>query len=157
MARSPAPLLVRLPRRPLLVRVGISPLASRLRIHDCRLRSVRPHWKDTPMDLRFEGLEIGIAMESKAVIRIRRTPPPELGPMLRKARERAGTGLRELARQAGVDPGYLAHLEAGRRCPSCTVAHRFAELLPLGEDERTQLLAASVDDAGHDHPGRRRT
>lgn len=109
------------------------------------------------MDLRFEGLEIGLAMESKAFIRIRRTPPAELGPILRLARERAGVGLRNLARQAGIDAGYVTHLEAGRRCPSAAVAQRLAELLPLTDDERTQLYAASVDDAGRSHPDRRRT
>lgn len=109
------------------------------------------------MGLRFEGLEIGMPVESKAALRIRRTPPAELGPMLRLARERAGIGLRNLARQAGINPGYVTHLEAGRRCPSVAVAQRLAELLPLADDERTQLYAASVDDAGRSHPGRRRT
>ncbi|WP_411088335.1 helix-turn-helix domain-containing protein [Streptomyces sp. 061-3] len=77
--------------------------------------------------------------------------------MLRLARERAGMGLRNLARQAGIDAGYVTHLEAGRRCPSVAVAQRLVELLPLTDAERTQLYAAAVSDAGRSHPGHRRT
>ncbi|WP_353963149.1 helix-turn-helix transcriptional regulator [Streptomyces sp. NBC_01142] len=74
--------------------------------------------------------------------------------MLRQARELAGLGLRELARQAGLSPGYLAHLEAGERCPSVSVAHCLAGLLEVDEVERVVLLAAAVNDAGRDHPRR---
>ncbi|MFJ8766676.1 helix-turn-helix domain-containing protein [Streptomyces clavifer] len=106
------------------------------------------------MDLRFEGLEIGEAVESKATIRIRRIPAPELGPMLRGARLRAGLGLRAVARQVGLSAGYLGNLEAGRRCPSVAVAERLAQLLPLDDNGRAILAAAAVDDAGRSHPGR---
>ncbi|MEW2083480.1 helix-turn-helix transcriptional regulator [Streptomyces sp. NPDC005283] len=88
------------------------------------------------------------------VIRERRTPPAELGPMLRQARERAGLGLREVARAVDLSPGYLWHLEAAERCPSVTVAHRLAAVLEFEETELAQLLAAAVDDAGRDHPSR---
>lgn len=91
-------------------------------------------------------------MESPAV-RVRRTPPPELGPMLNAARLRAGYGLREAARVLGITPGYLVHLEAGRRCPSRTVALSLADGLALTGGERAQLFAAAVD-GGRDHrPG----
>lgn len=72
--------------------------------------------------------------------------------MLRAARERAGLGVRETARKAGLSSGYVADLEAGRRCPSVTVAQRVAEVLDLGEAERAQLLAAAVTAAGRDNP-----
>jgi len=87
-------------------------------------------------------------------IRQRRTPPEELGPMLRAARQRAGLGVREAARQARLSPGYMAHLEAGSRCPSRTVAERLAAVLELDDDEQAQLYAAAVTDAGRDHPAR---
>lgn len=85
---------------------------------------------------------------------MRRTPPATFGPALRQARERAGLGLREAARDIGLSSGYLANLEAGERCPSVTVAHRIADTLDLNETERAQVLAAAVDDAGADHPSR---
>ncbi|WP_406462316.1 helix-turn-helix domain-containing protein [Streptomyces sp. NBC_01622] len=91
-----------------------------------------------------------------AVVRERRTPPEGLGPLLRSARERAGLGLREAAREAGVSSGYLANLEAGTRSPSATVASRIADALSLDEAQRGQLLTAAVTDAGADHPARRR-
>lgn len=74
--------------------------------------------------------------------------------MLRAARERAGMGQREAARKAHLSPGYMAHLEAGARCPSRTVAERLAVVLELNDDEQAQLYAAAVTDAGRDHPWR---
>ncbi|WPO69927.1 helix-turn-helix transcriptional regulator [Streptomyces sp. KN37] len=87
-------------------------------------------------------------------IRQRRTPPDGLGSMLRAARERAGLGLRHAARRADLSGGYMAHLEEGSRCPSRTVAARLADVLELDDDERAQLYAAAVTDAGADHPAR---
>lgn len=87
-------------------------------------------------------------------IRQRRTPPEGLGPMLRAAREGAGLGVREAARRAGLSSGYVAHLEAGDRCPSRTIAARLAAVLELDDDEQAQLYAAAVTDAGRDHPAR---
>jgi transcriptional regulator with XRE-family HTH domain len=72
--------------------------------------------------------------------------------MLRTARERAGLGVREAARQAGLSPGYVAHLEAGDRCPSRTVAARLAAVLELDDEERAQLCAAAITDAGQRSP-----
>lgn len=74
--------------------------------------------------------------------------------MLRTARQRAGLGVREAARQADLSSGYVAHLEAGSRCPSRTVAARLAAVLELDDDEQAQLHAAAVTDAGRDHPAR---
>ncbi|MEV8036730.1 helix-turn-helix transcriptional regulator [Streptomyces sp. NPDC086182] len=87
-------------------------------------------------------------------IRHRRTPPEGLGPMLRGARERQGLGVRELARLVGLSAGYAAHLEAGSRCPSWTVAERLIEVLQLNDAEQGQLQQAAVTDAGRDHPVR---
>lgn len=86
------------------------------------------------------------------MIRQRRTPPAELGPMLRAARERAGLGLRQAARRAGLSPGHVVHLEVGSRCPSRSVAEQLAAVLELDDDEQAQLYAAAVRDAGRDHP-----
>jgi DNA-binding XRE family transcriptional regulator len=88
------------------------------------------------------------------MIRVRRTPPEGLGCMLRTARERAGMGQRQAARKADLSPGYMAHLEAGDRCPSQTVAARLATVLELDDGEQAQLYAAAVTDAGRDHPAR---
>ncbi|TKA13189.1 helix-turn-helix domain-containing protein [Actinacidiphila oryziradicis] len=89
-----------------------------------------------------------------AEIRMRRTPPAGLGPMLGAARMRRGWRMREAARLLELSPSYLFDLEAGRRCPSVTVARQLADGLGLDETERAQLLAATVDDAGRDHPAR---
>ncbi|MGX1887040.1 helix-turn-helix domain-containing protein [Streptomyces sp. NPDC055287] len=75
--------------------------------------------------------------------------------MLRQARERAGLGLRETALKVALSGGYVAHLEAGDRSPSLTVAKRIAEALELGDDEQALLYGAAVTDAGADHPWRR--
>ncbi|WP_042400360.1 helix-turn-helix domain-containing protein [Streptacidiphilus carbonis] len=88
------------------------------------------------------------------MIRERRLPPPELGPMLAAARMRAGLRGREAARLLGLSQSYLVRLESGQRVPSMTVAGRLAERLGLSEDERAALLTAAVDDAGADHPAR---
>lgn len=90
-------------------------------------------------------------------IRMRRIPPAGFGPMLRAARERAGLGMRETARQASLSAGYMAHLEAGGRSPSRSVAERLAAILELTDDEQAQLYVAAVTDAGRDHPARTAT
>lgn len=89
-----------------------------------------------------------------SLIRERRTPPEGLGSMLRAARERAGAGQRATARRAGVSQGHLWLLEAGQRVPSAAVAEVLAEVLALPAEEREQLLAAAVDDAGRSNPAR---
>lgn len=93
-------------------------------------------------------------MESKAVTRIRRTPPAELGPMLAAARERAGLAQRQASVAAGLVPSYLGLIEHGRRTPSLVVAQRLAEVLDLTAEERVQLYGAAVTDAGRSHPSR---
>ena len=92
---------------------------------------------------------------SEPIVRQRRTPPAGLGPALRTARGHAGLSQSAVARRVGLTSSYLAKLENGTRCPSVTMAGRLAVVLALGDDERRQLLAAAVNDAGADHPYRR--
>ncbi|MET9414117.1 helix-turn-helix transcriptional regulator [Streptomyces klenkii] len=88
-------------------------------------------------------------------VRERRIPSPNFGPTLRAVRERAGLGLRETARRAGVSAGYLANLEAGRRSPSMTALSALADVTCPTAAERATLAEAAVRDAGRDHPARR--
>jgi DNA-binding XRE family transcriptional regulator len=94
-------------------------------------------------------------MEQQAGVRQRRTPPPTLGPMLAAARMRAGFRGAEGARVLGISHSYLVNIEAGRRCPSVTVALLLADVFRLTEAERVEAMAAAVPDAGRDHPLRR--
>jgi transcriptional regulator with XRE-family HTH domain len=84
--------------------------------------------------------------------RMRRTPPADFGPTLAAARTRAGLGQRETARRAALSSGYLANLEAGRRCPSISALEALAEVVPFTPEEREQLAAVAVPDAGRSNP-----
>lgn len=84
-------------------------------------------------------------------IRVRRTPPPELGPMLAAARLRRGLLGREVARPVRMDWGHLVRLESGQRVPSRVVAEKLAGVLELDQAEREELFAAAVDDAGRSY------
>lgn len=86
--------------------------------------------------------------------RIRRTPPAELGATINRARLRAGYRLREAERLLAVSHPYLLRLESGERVPSKAVASRLVALFVMDDDERAELLAAAVDDAGANHPMR---
>ncbi|MFF2384055.1 helix-turn-helix domain-containing protein [Streptomyces sp. NPDC058108] len=88
--------------------------------------------------------------------RERRSLPGEVAATLRAARERAGLGVREAARLMDVSHSYVIGLEGGTRCPSVTMAARIAGALGLGDEERRELLAAAVTDAGLDHPHKAR-
>lgn len=93
-------------------------------------------------------------MDSKTLIRVRRTPPKALGPLLRTARERAGLSQGETARRAGIPQPYVSVLEAGQRVPSMAVAELLADVLALTLPECKSLYAAAVNDAGRSHPAR---
>ncbi|MGC2997423.1 helix-turn-helix domain-containing protein [Streptomyces sp. G35A] len=93
-------------------------------------------------------------MESQAFIRVRRTPPQGLGPMLRAARERAGLSQCEVGRRTGLGQGYVWLLENGQRVPSMAVAELLADALALTLEECRALYGAAVDDAGRSHPAR---
>ncbi|OKI14184.1 helix-turn-helix domain-containing protein [Streptomyces sp. CB03911] len=77
----------------------------------------------------------------------RRISPAELGVVLR-----AGRGVRETARLAGVSASYLSALERGLRCPSVPMAEVLARVLPLFDDERQVLLGAAAPGVGRGHP-----
>ncbi|MFD3640689.1 helix-turn-helix domain-containing protein [Streptomyces griseus] len=93
-------------------------------------------------------------MASKALIRTRRTPPVTLGPLLTAARERTGLSRRRASVAAGMNRHYLSAVEAGTRTPSRVAAERLADVLELTDQERAELYAAAVTDAGHSHPAR---
>jgi transcriptional regulator with XRE-family HTH domain len=86
-------------------------------------------------------------MELKAA-QGRRTPPPSLGRMLRRARIRAGLSQGQLARTAGLTQGYVSLLEAGLRVPSLAVAEALAVPLRLTVRECHTLYGAAITDAG---------
>ncbi|MFI1148700.1 helix-turn-helix domain-containing protein [Streptomyces sp. NPDC020817] len=90
----------------------------------------------------------------QAVVPVRRIPPEVFGPTLRAARAAVGLGLREAARAIGIHSSYLSALEAGRRCPSRTVAEQIAAALAVDEDTRVVLFSAAVAGVGRDHPAR---
>lgn len=93
-------------------------------------------------------------MQSKALVRVRRTPPKAIGRILRKARERQRLSQSEVARRVGIGPAYVWLLERGERTPSMVVAELLADVLALRLDECRQLYAAAVTDAGRSHPAR---
>lgn len=66
-------------------------------------------------------------------------------------------GLRQAARRLGISPGYLSNLEAGRRCPSRSMAEQLADGLRMNERDCATLFAAAVEDVGRDHPLRIRS
>lgn len=66
---------------------------------------------------------------------------PTLGSHIRRAREAAGMGLRELARAAGKSPAWLSRLERGENMgASVRTIQTFARLLRIDSD--ALLLAA---------------
>lgn len=99
--------------------------------------------------------EVRADSEPLYALRQRRTPPSDVGPMLRAARARAALSLRETARRVGIAHTHLFGIEAGRRCPSVIVADAIAAVLDLDPDERALLATAAVTDAGRSHPRRR--
>ncbi|MFC9637128.1 helix-turn-helix transcriptional regulator [Streptomyces mirabilis] len=88
------------------------------------------------------------------MIRERRIPPEGLGPMLRRARDRAGLAQSAVALAVGVQRAFINKLEHSERCPSLLVATALCEVLALDEDEAAVVLGCAVDDAGRCHPAR---
>jgi transcriptional regulator with XRE-family HTH domain len=66
---------------------------------------------------------------------------------LRRAREDQGRGLRELSREARIDPGLLSKIERGLVKPSPQVLLRLARVLGLRDVER--VLAEFYKENGH--------
>ena len=66
------------------------------------------------------------------------------GALLRAYREAAGSSQLALARQVGVDSGYISRLEAGTRAtPSRELAQALGAALDLPAEGRDRLLAAA--------------
>lgn len=85
----------------------------------------------------------------------RRTVTPELAAVLADARRRQGWSLREAARNVGVAPGTIVHLEKARRAPSAVVARNIIRAYHLTEAEAGMLCAEAVESAGWDSPWKR--
>lgn len=64
------------------------------------------------------------------------------GVEVRRRRELKGLERIEFAAQCGITPGYLSHLETGRRQPSPAVFGRICVALGIPEDQRGQLLVS---------------
>jgi transcriptional regulator with XRE-family HTH domain len=80
--------------------------------------------------------------------------PQPLAYVLWRRREARGWTQRDVASRVGIDRAYLAHLEAGRRAPSRSVAEALIAVLALPADLAEQLRSAAVPNAGRDWPGR---
>jgi transcriptional regulator with XRE-family HTH domain len=63
----------------------------------------------------------------------------DLGKRIKSARRERGTGVRELARQAGIAPAFVTDIEAGRRMPSAEVLARIAGALGISLAELQDL------------------
>jgi transcriptional regulator with XRE-family HTH domain len=58
-----------------------------------------------------------------------------LGARLRRARERSGKSLREVARRLAVSPSFVSQLENGKSQPSVATLYSLAQLLGVSIDE----------------------
>lgn len=76
--------------------------------------------------------------------------------MLAAARDRTGHTQARVSVAAGLGRSYVCLIEGGHRTPSRVAAERLAGVLQLTEQERAQLYAAAVGDAGLSHPARPR-
>jgi len=69
------------------------------------------------------------------------SPTTPLGAYIRKSREAAGLTLRQLAEAAGINYGYLGHIEAGERAkPGADVLQRIADVLELDAHDLLKFL-----------------
>ncbi len=73
-----------------------------------------------------------------------------LGNLIRSARHQRGLTLEDLARQVGVTPGALSHIESGRRLPSPSNAVAIAGALGVPREEILRAL-------DEEHSDRRRS
>ncbi|MFA6092594.1 MAG: helix-turn-helix transcriptional regulator [Elusimicrobiota bacterium] len=56
----------------------------------------------------------------------------DVGSGVRRWRKKAGWTMAQLAEQAGIDTGFLAYIETGRKLPSLTTAAKLADALDIG-------------------------
>jgi transcriptional regulator with XRE-family HTH domain len=71
-----------------------------------------------------------------------------LGARLRRARQKSGLGLREVARQLGVSASFVSQMENGKSTPSVATLYSMAQLLDVSIDE---LFSGEHVDAARDH------
>jgi transcriptional regulator with XRE-family HTH domain len=58
-----------------------------------------------------------------------------LGTRLKRARQKSGLALREVARQLGVSPSFMSQMENGKSTPSVATLYSLAQLLDVSIDE----------------------
>jgi DNA-binding XRE family transcriptional regulator len=85
----------------------------------------------------------------------RGTITADLAAVLAAARRRRRWPLREAARNVGVAPGTIVHLEKARRAPSSVVAEKIIDAYRLDPSEAAMLRAEAVQGAGWDSPYKR--
>jgi transcriptional regulator with XRE-family HTH domain len=105
-----------------------------------------------------------------AVGDVESAPPADvgvnLGSRLRRARQRSGLTLREVARQLGVSASFVSQLENGKSQPSVVTLYSLTQLLGVSIDQMFDPEQAPEDGAGSavrgdskrgtGQPGRRR-
>jgi transcriptional regulator with XRE-family HTH domain len=71
-----------------------------------------------------------------------------LGGRLKRARQKSGLALREVARQLGVSASFVSQMENGKSTPSVATLYSMAQLLDVSIDE---LFSGEHVDAARDH------
>jgi transcriptional regulator with XRE-family HTH domain len=71
-----------------------------------------------------------------------------LGSRLRRARQRSGLTLREVARQLGVSASFVSQLENGKSQPSVVTLYSLTQLLGVSIDQMFEPERAREDGAG---------
>ena len=62
-------------------------------------------------------------------------PMENLGGRLKRARQKSGLALREVARQLGVSASFVSQMENGKSTPSVATLYSMAQLLDVSIDE----------------------
>jgi transcriptional regulator with XRE-family HTH domain len=75
-----------------------------------------------------------------------------LGARLKRARQRSGLALREVARQLGVSASFVSQMENGKSTPSVATLYSMAQLLGVSIDELFSGDEAEPGPDGHDQP-----
>ena len=70
--------------------------------------------------------------------------PKDFASRLRKTRETRELSQSELAREAGMQPSAIAHVEAGRRKPSCDNVRALAKALKVSAEYLLGAQAATT-------------
>jgi transcriptional regulator with XRE-family HTH domain len=71
-----------------------------------------------------------------------------MGARLKRARQRSGLSLREVARQLGVSASFVSQMENGKSAPSVATLYSMAQLLNVSIDE---LFSSDAVGAAHEH------